>query len=154
MDIKKMNIPTLDGPNWGQFSIHLQAAAHILDVWEVIWGEILTPAPNPTYDLLTKPTHPGVQTSAADLTTYNAAKAVWNKKNAQALGLIQATILPVIWQNYVCSIWCSKWFVGCLRGWIWKSRGSINLLVSDTVLYWHPNLGTLSVESEVFPVPF
>ena len=36
MDIKNMNIPTLDGPNWGQFSIHLLAAAHILDVWEVI----------------------------------------------------------------------------------------------------------------------
>ena len=27
-------------------------------------------------------------------------KAVCNKKNAQALGLMQATVLPVIWQNY------------------------------------------------------
>ena len=101
MDIKKMNIPTLDGPNWGQFFIHLQAAACILDVWEVIQGEILTLAPNLTYDLLTKPTIPGVQVSAADLATYNAVKAVWNKKNAQALGLMQATISPVIWQNYI-----------------------------------------------------
>ena len=56
-----MNIPTLDGPNWGQCSIHLQAAACILDVWEVIQGEILTPAPNLTYDLFIKPTSPGVQ---------------------------------------------------------------------------------------------
>ena len=96
-----MNIPTLDGPNWGQFSIHLQAVAHILDVWDVIRGEILTPAPNLTYDLLTKPTTPGAQATTVDLATYNAVKAVWNKKNAQALGLMQATISPVIWQNYI-----------------------------------------------------
>ena len=96
-----MNIPTLDGPNWGQFSIHLQAAVCILDVWEVIQGEILTLAPNLTYDLLIKPTAPCLQASAADLATYNAVKAVWNKKNAQALGLMQATISPVIWQNYI-----------------------------------------------------
>ena len=101
MDIKKLNIPTLDGPNWGQFDIHLQAAARILDCYNVLRGEILTPTPNHTYDLLAKPTHPGAQAPAADLATYNAAKAVWNKRNAQALGLIQATVSPVIWQNYV-----------------------------------------------------
>ena len=44
---------------------------------------------------------PGVQASTADLALYNAAKAVWNKKNAQALGLMQATVSPVIWQNYI-----------------------------------------------------
>ena len=64
-----MNIPTLDGPNWGQFSTHLQAAAHILDVWDALWGEILTTNPN-TYDLLAKPTPPGAQASTADLATY------------------------------------------------------------------------------------
>ena len=95
-----MNIPTLDGPNWGQFDIHLQAAACILDCYDVLRGEILTPPPNPTYDLLTKPTHPGAQVSATDLMTYNTIKAVWNKKNAQVLGLMQATVSPVIWQNY------------------------------------------------------
>ena len=100
MDIKKLNIPKLDGPNWGQFVIHLQAAARILDCYNVLRGEILTPPPNPTYDLLAKPTHPGVQASTTDLMTYNAVKAVWNKKNAQALSLMQATVLPVIWQNY------------------------------------------------------
>ena len=57
--------------------------------------------PTKTYDLLTKPTEPGVQASAVDITAYNALKAIWNKKNAQALGLMQATILPVIWQNYI-----------------------------------------------------
>ena len=101
MDIKKLNIPTLDGPNWGQFVIHLQAAAHILDCYNVLRGEILTPPPNPTYDLLAKPTHSGVQASATDLTTYNATMAVWNKKNALALDLMQATVSPVIWQDYV-----------------------------------------------------
>ena len=100
MHIKKMNIPTLDGPSWGQFSIHLQAAAHILDCWDVLQGEVLGTNPQ-TYDLLVKPTHPGAQASTMDITVYNTAKAVWNKKNAQALGLMQATVLPVIWQNYV-----------------------------------------------------
>ena len=96
MDIKKMNIPMLDGPNWGQFSIHLQAAACILDIWDVLWGKILTPTPNVTYDLLAKPTPPGAQVSTVDIATYNAAKTVWNKKNAQALGLMQARVFPVI----------------------------------------------------------
>ena len=41
-----------------------------------------------------------MQASAADLVTYNAAKAILNK-NAQALGLMQVTVSPVIWQNCV-----------------------------------------------------
>ena len=90
-----MNIPTLDGPNWGKFSIHLQASACILDCYDVLRGEILTMNPL-TYDLLVKPTQPGAQASTADLRVYNTAKAVWNKKNAQALGLMQATVSPVI----------------------------------------------------------
>ena len=40
-----MNIPMLDGPNWGTYSIHLQAAAHILHFWEVIKGEALGTSP-------------------------------------------------------------------------------------------------------------
>ena len=47
-----------------------------------------------------KPAVPPVQVSAADLATYNAAKAVWTKKNGQALGLMQATVSPVVWQDY------------------------------------------------------
>ena len=34
------------------------------------------------------------------VTAYTSAKAVWSKKNAQGLGLIQATVSPVIWQDY------------------------------------------------------
>ena len=91
----------LDGSNWGQYVITPQAVAHIFDCYDVIRGEILTPPPNTTYNLLAKPIHPGVQASATDLATYNTAKAVWNKKNAQALGLMQATVSPVIWQDYI-----------------------------------------------------
>ena len=58
-------------------------------------GEILTPAPNPTYDLLAKPTAP-----PADQATYQAAKAIWNKKNGQALGLMQTTVSAIIWHDY------------------------------------------------------
>ena len=72
-----------------------------MDCYDVLEGEILTPPPNTTYDLLIKPTQPPAQASAADVAIHNAAKAVWNKKNAQALGLMQARVLPVIWQNYV-----------------------------------------------------
>ena len=32
---------------------------------------------------------------------FNTVKVIWNTKNAQALGLMQATVSPVIWQNYV-----------------------------------------------------
>ena len=77
-----------------------QAAARIIDCYDVIQGEILTPAPNLTYDLITKPMVSPEQASAADLATYHAAKAVWNKKNGQALGLLQSTVSSVIWQDY------------------------------------------------------
>ena len=69
MNIKKMNIPTLDGPNWGQFSIHLQATAHILNCWDVMKGEALGTTPQ-TYDLLVKPTHLGSQVPTVDLAVY------------------------------------------------------------------------------------
>ena len=60
----------------------------------------MTPPPNPTFDLLVKPTAPPANASTADQATYQMAKAVWNKKNTQALGLVQTTIAPVIWQKY------------------------------------------------------
>ena len=64
-------------------------------------GEIIIPAPNHTYDLLTKPVQPGAQATMPEIATYTAVKTIWNKKNTQVLGLTQATIFPVIWQNYV-----------------------------------------------------
>ena len=44
MDMKKLNIPTLDGPNWGIYVIHLQAT---LDCYNVVQGKILAQPPNP-----------------------------------------------------------------------------------------------------------
>ena len=100
MDMKKLNIPTLDSPNWGQYVTAIQSAFRIFNCYDVVKGEILTPTPNLTYDLLVKPAVPPAQASATDLATYTTAKAVWNKKNGQALGLMQATVSPVVWQDY------------------------------------------------------
>ena len=63
-------------------------------------GNILMPAPNLTRDLLAKPSPPAATASATELATYNAAKILWDQKNYQGLGLIQATITNVIWQWY------------------------------------------------------
>ena len=64
-----MNIPTLDGLNWGQFSIHLQATACILDCWDTTRGDILGMNPK-NYDLLTKPTPLGAQATTMDIAAY------------------------------------------------------------------------------------
>ena len=100
MDMKKLNVPTLKGPNWGEYVPKLQAAFRIFDCWDIVKGEILTPAPNLTYDLLAKPSAPPANVSAADHTTFQAAKAVWNKKNGQALGPTQMSVSAVVWQDY------------------------------------------------------
>ena len=63
-------------------------------------GNILTPAANLTRDLLAKPTLPAATATAAELATYNATKILCDQKNSQGLGLIQATIMNVIWQLY------------------------------------------------------
>ena len=60
----------------------------------------MTPPPNPTYDLLAKPTTLPANASPQDHVTYQATKAIWNKKNGQALGLMQLTVSAVIWQDY------------------------------------------------------
>ena len=99
MDISKFCIPTLDGPNWGLWLDKIQSTARILNTWDVIRGEILTMNPI-TRDLLAKPSQPGANATAAELATYTTTKAIWSKKNAQGLGLIQATVSNVIWQQY------------------------------------------------------
>ena len=53
--MKKINVPTLEGPNWGEYAPKIQAAFRIFDCWDMVKGEILTPPPNPTYNLLAKP---------------------------------------------------------------------------------------------------
>ena len=100
MDFKKLNIPTLDSPNWGAYSLHLQAATWILGFWEIIKGEALGTTPQ-TYDCLPKPTTGSMTFSHPDTKEYTVAKADWSKRNRGALGLIQATVLPVIWQDFV-----------------------------------------------------
>ena len=92
MDIKKLNIPTLNGPNWGVYIIALQALTRI--IWDTMRGEILNTTP-PTYDLLV-----AANATATEIAAYITAKTAWSKKNAQGLGLMQATVLPVIWQQY------------------------------------------------------
>ena len=100
MDLKKLNVPTLEGPNWGEYAPKLQAAFRIFDCWDIVKGEILTPPPNATYDLLAKPMALPANASAADRASYEATKAIWNKKNGQALGLMQMMVATVIWQKY------------------------------------------------------
>ena len=100
MDIKKLNIPTLDGPSWGIYIISLQALARILDIWDAMRGEILPTTP-PTYDLLVKPTPVAANATATKIAAYTTVKAIWSKKNTQGLGLMQATVSSVIWQEYL-----------------------------------------------------
>ena len=49
---------------------------------------------------MAKPQLPPATASATELATYQAAKTLWDQKNSQGLGLIQATITNVIWQRY------------------------------------------------------
>ena len=100
MDISKFHIPTLIGPNWGLWYERIQSTAQIINIWDAMRGNILTPAPNLTRDLLAKPTPLTGTYTAAELAAYNTAKTLWDQKNLQGLGLIQATITNIIWQQY------------------------------------------------------
>ena len=99
MDISQFKIPTLDGPNWGLWFIHIQSTSMILDIWDVMRGEVLRTMPQ-TYNLLAKPTPVTANATAAEVTADTSTKAIWSKKNVQGLGLIQATVSGVIWQDY------------------------------------------------------
>ena len=100
MDISKFHIPTLISPNWGSWYEHIQLTARIINIWDAMRGNILTTTLTVTQDLLMKPQPPTGTATAAELATYNAAKTLWDQKNSQGLGLIQATITNVIWQRY------------------------------------------------------
>ena len=63
-------------------------------------GNVISITPTTVRDLLTKPTPLTGMYTATELATYNAAKILWDQKNSQGLGLIQATITNVIWQRY------------------------------------------------------
>ena len=100
MDISKYHIPQLIGPNRGPWYERIQSTARIINIWDAMRGNILTLAPNLTWDLLPQPTTPPATATAAEVATYTAAKTLWDQKNSQGLGLIQATISNVIWQRY------------------------------------------------------
>ena len=100
MDISKFHIPMLDGPNWGQWYKRFQSSARIINIWDALRGDVLTPVPNLTWDLLVKLSLPTGMPMATKLATYNTAKTLWGQKNSQGLGLIQAMISNVIWQKY------------------------------------------------------
>ena len=64
-------------------------------------GNLITTTTPHTRDLLVKLSPPTAATATpAQQTTYEAAKDVWEKKNAQGLGLIQATVSHVIWVKH------------------------------------------------------
>ena len=74
MDISKFHIPTLISPNWGPWYEWIQSTARIINIWDAMRGNILTPAPNLTQNLLAKPPPPTGTPTAAKLATYNAEK--------------------------------------------------------------------------------
>ena len=101
MDISKFKIPMLTGPNWGQWYNGMQSTTRILHIWDAMRGNLIMTTTPHTRDLLVKPSPPAAATAtAAQQTAYEAAKDVWEKKNAQDLGLIQATVSHVIWVKH------------------------------------------------------
>ena len=87
MDISKFKIPMLTGPNWGQWYDGMQSTTRILHIWDAMRGNLITTTTPHTRDLLVKLSPPPAATPAQQ-TAYKAAKDVWEKKNAQGLGLI------------------------------------------------------------------
>ena len=100
MDISKYHIPQLIGPNWGPWYKRIQSTARIINIWDAMRGNVLTQTPTVTQDLLAKLTPLTGTPTTAELAAYTAAKNLWDQKNYQGLGLIQATITNVIWQWY------------------------------------------------------
>ena len=79
MDISKFHIPTLDGPNWGQWYKHIQSTARIINIWDAMRGDVLTPAPNLTRDLLVKPLPLTSTPTTAEVAAYTTAKNTWSQ---------------------------------------------------------------------------
>ena len=101
MDISKFRIPTLIGPNWGQWYDAMQSSMRILHIWDAMRGNLIMTTTPHTRDLLVKLSPPPAATAtAAQQTAYEAAKDLWEKKDPQGLGLIQATVTHVIWIKY------------------------------------------------------
>ena len=99
MDIGKFHIPTLNGPNFGLWYDHIMSTTRILDVCDAMRGDLLPTTPS-TRVLLVKPSPPAATADTATMAAYITVKATQSKKNAQGLGLIQATVSNGIWQKY------------------------------------------------------
>ena len=95
MDIKNLNILTLNGPNWGSYEIHIQSATQILDCYDVLRGEPKGTTLQ-TYNTLLKPTQQSHPNDDKRIT----AMAAWTKKNSMVLGLLQGTMSPAIWLDF------------------------------------------------------
>ena len=101
MDISKYHIPQLTGPNWGPWYERIQSTTRIINIWDAMRGNITSTATTPPMrELLQKPIPLPTTATAAEVAVYTAAKTIWDQKNSQGLGLIQATISNVIWQRY------------------------------------------------------
>ena len=78
----------LIGPNWGQWYDAMQSSTRILHIWDAMRGNLITTTTPHTRDLLVKLSPPPAATAtAAQQTAYEAAKDVWDKKNAQGLDI-------------------------------------------------------------------
>ena len=126
MDISKFRIPTLDGPNFGLWLNHIQSTTRILNVWDTMRGDIIPGSNPPARDLLTKPLPPAATANATEVAAYITTKATWSKKNAQGLGIIQATVSSVIWQKHQ-SLPTSKEVLDALEAKFRKGRGGHRL---------------------------
>ena len=114
MDIKKLNIPTLNGPNWGIYIISLQASARILNIWEAMRGEILPTTP-PTYNLLVKTSPVAANATGSEITAYTAKS--WSHAGKH-LSSHMARLLALRHHKRIA---------GCLRECLRSCGGSINL---------------------------
>ena len=95
MDIKKLNIQTLTGLNWGSYELHIQLSSCILDIWDAMCGNRNNTTPI-TYKTLLKP----MAQTHTNNNKHDAATAVWLKKNSMAISLLQGTISPALWPDF------------------------------------------------------
>ena len=101
MDITKVSADILDDPNWGTWAVQIQAAARVLNCWNVIKGERIAGTTPPTYDLLEKPMQGTGPRQISDAALFAKALFKWIKMNLTALGLIQGKLNLALWPNYI-----------------------------------------------------
>ena len=93
MDSRKLNIPTLMGPNWGSYESHLQAVVRILDYWDILKGEAWGTM-SQTYNFV-------VETNNSNTPRCKRMCSGHGHLDKKELRCIQGTISPTIWVDYV-----------------------------------------------------